>query len=481
MGTVTVLWTLAAGVSITLAAVCGAVWLASRRSPASLALCTLGAAVAVAAYLELCLMHSSTVAQHGELLRWYHVPVYVAIVSQLLFAHYYLGTGRAWRLWTVILARSVVLIVDFAVDPNINFSSIIALHKFSLFGEQVTAIGTAVTRTGWQAFAFASLLLMMAYLLDAAVRRWRMGGAESRRKALAIVLGLVATQAGTVVYTQLLAFGFVHGPLTNVPWFVGALLVMAIELGRDFVMDRQALDRLAELQSKQARAERLSVAGQLASTLVHELSQPLAANMLNAATALRKLELEAPNLEELRAILGDINRDSSRGAEVVTRMRQFFKLHTVAMEPLRLEDVVKDVISMVRREARSNHVELSVLMPQDLPRVLGDRVHLSQVLLNLVMNAIHAVQSSPANERRIVVMAMIDGGDVNLSVCDSGPGISEDIAQKLFTPFFTTKPEGMGMGLALSRAIIEAHGGRLWVERMTGPHGADFHFTLRHA
>jgi signal transduction histidine kinase len=426
-------------------------------------------------------MHASTAAQYGQLVRWYHLPLFLAAASQVLFVHYYLGTGRVWLLWAVILARSVVLIVNFAVDPNFNFLSITALRHVSLFGDQVTTIGAAVTRTGWQQFALASLFLLMAYLIDATVRRWRMGGKESKRQALAIILGIAAPWLVTIIYTQLLVFGFVYAPVSNIPWFMGALLVMAIELGRDFVVSRRALDRLAELQSHLARAERVRTLGQLASALIHEVTQPLSASVLNAGTALRLTNCTPLDMQQLREVLEDIGRDGQRGTEVVNRMRQFVGQHVVEMQPLQVDDVVKEVISMVRPMAASDKVTLSLLMPPDLPCVLGDRVHLSQVLLNLLMNGMYAVQSRPSNARQVIVEARTENEDVKIAVRDSGPGISEDAAERLFTPFFTTKSDGMGMGLALSRTIIEAHGGRLWLDRMNEQDGTVFCFTLHRA
>jgi two-component system, LuxR family, sensor kinase FixL len=164
-------------------------------------------------------------------------------------------------------------------------------------------------------------------------------------------------------------------------------------------------------------------------------------------------------------------------------MRQLFKQHTIEMQPLRMEDVVQDVVSLVRSEASSRDVVVRLFMPPGLPRVLGDRVHLLQVLLNLVMNSIHAVQSRPPDARRIVVEARTDGAksNVEIVVSDSGPGIPDTIVDEIFKPFFTTKPEGMGMGLALSRTIVEAHGGRLWADNITPQEGAVFRFTLRRA
>ena len=168
-------------------------------------------------------------------------------------------------------------------------------------------------------------------------------------------------------------------------------------------------------------------------------------------------------------------------SEIIDRMRQLFKRRAIELQPLRVEDVVQDVVSLVHSEATSKHVALRLLMQPGLPRVLGDRVHFSQVLLNLLLNSIQAVQSRPLDGRRIVVEARADDakGEVEVAVRDSGPGIPDSIAGEVFKPFFTTKSDGMGVGLALSRTIIEAHGGRLWLDHSTGQDGAIFRFTLR--
>jgi signal transduction histidine kinase len=483
MGTVTILWLLAAGVSMALAAVCGTVWMMEQRAPASLMLFILGMAVAGAAYLELCMMHSATADEYGEWARWYHVPIFFAFVGQVLFVHYYLGTGRLWLLWTFVFARSVMLVVNFTVHPNFNFSNIVSLRHLSLLGEQVSTIGAAVPRAGWQEFAVASQVLLMAFIVDAAVRRLRMGGRESKRKALTISLGIAVPWFCTIGYTQLIIFGVVHAPVSSLPWFLGALLTMVYEVGRDFVMSKRAAVEVAELRNQLAQLERFSVLGQLTSSLTHELAQPLSANATNAATALKHLECEKPDLEELRAILADVHSDCRRGIELVARMRQLFKRRAIEMQPLRIEYVVRDVVALVGPEVASKQVALSLVMQPDLPLVFGDRVHLSQVLLNLVMNSIHAVQSRSHNDRRVVIEACADNGkrEVEITVRDSGHGIPAGNVDKVFRPFFTTKPEGIGIGLTLSLIIVEAHGGRLWSDHMSGHDGAIFRFTLQRA
>lgn len=483
MGTVTILWSLAAGVALTLAAVCAALWAAQRDDYASLILSVLGLAVATSALCEIGLMHSATPAQYGEWLRWYHLPVFSVLVSQLLFIHFYLGTGRRWLLWTLIAARSVILLVNFTVRPNFNFVSITALRPISFLGEPISGIGAAIARTAWQDFATATLVLFLAYLLDAAVQRWRLNDERSKREALIVGLGVAVPWLVTVTYTQSVVFGFAHLPISNLPWFLGALVVMASELVRDFVATRRAAMELAELRGQLMRIERISMVTQLSSAVAHELAQPLTANAINAEAALKHLERSQPDIQELREILTDIGSNSRRGVELVAHMRRLFKSRDIEMKPLSLYDLVQDVTALVGPEATAKQVVLSLQLGPGLPLVMGDRVHLSQVLLNLILNGIQAVQSRPANARFVAVEARPgnETGDFEITVRDSGEGIPAAVAGKLFGPFFTTKPDGMGIGLTLSRMIVEAHGGRLRVDGASGQSGAVFRFTLRRA
>jgi signal transduction histidine kinase len=446
-------------------------------------LCLLGVAAAGSGLVELGLMHSATAEEFSIWQRWLMVPSFLGFMAVVLFAHYYLETGRLWLLWTIIVMRSAMVILNFIFHPSFNFVSIDTLRQMSLLGEQISVIGTAVPRTHWQMFALVSLFLVMAYLIDTAARRWRKGGPDSRRRALAVLLGIALPLFSTIVYAHLVVFGVLRAPLSNLLWFLGALVVMVYALGRDIIAKRRAQLELIGLREQLAQAERVSVLGQLASALAHELIQPLTATAANVGAARMELESEAPDLEELRAILDDVDRDDSRAVDIITRMGQFSRRRAIELQPLVVEDLVQDVIALVHSEASNKHAVLALVMQPGLPRVLGDRVHLSQVLLNLLVNSIHAVESRPIDERGIVIEARANDAkdEVELAVRDSGPGIPDNLADEVFKPFFTTKSNGMGMGLALSRTIVEAHGGHLWADRVTGQNGAVFRFTLKRA
>jgi len=247
---------------------------------------------------------------------------------------------------------------------------------------------------------------------------------------------------------------------------------------RDITDERRGREENEELRRELAHVGRISVLGTLSSSLAHELSQPLGAIQLNADAAELLLKRDDPDLEEIRHIIADIQRDDRRAAEVIDGLRKLLKRRQLEFAPVSIESLIQDVVSLLKSDAIARNVSLVVELEPALPTIRGDRVHLSQVLINLLMNGMDAVAALPVGQRRVVMHADIDeSGNVEIVVSDSGTGIPAEIMQRIFDPFYTTKSSGMGMGLSVSRTIVDAHGGKLWAENGAEA-GARFHVTL---
>ena len=247
---------------------------------------------------------------------------------------------------------------------------------------------------------------------------------------------------------------------------------------RDITERRQAQLETRRLQHEIAHVSRVSMMGQLASALAHEINQPLGAILRNAEAAELFMQSKTPDLEEVRAILADIRTDDQRAGNVINRMRALLKRQVLDPQPLDLGELVRNIAELVRPEATTRRVKLAVDLPADLPSVRGDRVHLQQVLLNLVLNGMDSLNGADLESRRVTVAARTDDArTVEIAVSDTGHGIAAEKLPHVFDPFFTTKPNGMGMGLPISRTIVESHGGRLWAENNNGA-GATFRFTI---
>jgi two-component system sensor kinase FixL len=247
---------------------------------------------------------------------------------------------------------------------------------------------------------------------------------------------------------------------------------------RDFTDRKRAEQEAQLLRQEIAHVGRVSMMGQLASALAHEINQPLGAILRNAEAAELFMQSPSPKLDEIRAILADIREDDQRAGRVIERMRGLLRRHNLETRALEVRELVHDAADLVRVDALARQVKLHVDVPADLPLVRGDRVHLQQVLLNLILNGMDALNGASPENRRVTVTARLDGTQtVEIDVSDSGRGIPADRLAHIFDPFFTTKPNGMGMGLPISRTIIEAHHGRLWAENNHGS-GAAFRFTL---
>jgi PAS domain S-box-containing protein len=252
--------------------------------------------------------------------------------------------------------------------------------------------------------------------------------------------------------------------------FVGAVM--------DVTTAKRAAEELHEAQAALAHVTRVTTLGELTASIAHEVNQPLAAVVTSAEACVRWLDRETPDLDEVRRNVEMIIKDGHRAGEVIRHIRALSKKTDPQMAPLGINGVVNEVIALVQREVFSHRVSLRMELAPALPAVLADRVQLQQVLINLVINGIEAMQPVTDRPRQLVIRSRQDEADqVLVTVTDCGVGISAEISRQLFNPFFTTKSGGMGMGLSICRSIIEAHGGRLSASGNVGP-GATFQFAL---
>ena len=241
---------------------------------------------------------------------------------------------------------------------------------------------------------------------------------------------------------------------------------------------KRAEEAVHKTQADLAHLSRVMTMSELATSIAHEVNQPLAAIVTNGSAGMRWLATEPPNTEKARESISSIIREGERASEVIKRIRGLSKKTSPHREVLNLNDVIQDVLALVGTELVKNHVLLSCELKPSLPGVTGDRVQLQQVLLNLIMNAIEAMAEVRDRERNLRIGCEIgERREVLVIVRDSGNGLDASVIDQVFEAFFTTKVDGVGMGLPISRTIIEAHGGRLWAVPNNGP-GATFQFVL---
>jgi len=604
MSWVTIIWSMIAAVSATLATIYLLIWFRERRSWAYLCFFVLAVGVIGMAASEFAAMHAKSPTEYGAAVRWGHFANGLMAVGALGFVHFYFGTGKGWLLGAALGLRLLAVVMNFCTGLNLHIGSIQSLQQVNFLGEPVSMLGVW-TLNPWVRLGQFAALVQVIYVVDASLRLWRTSARESRRRAVMVGGTLAFFTLFSSAQAGLVAQGVLRMPIIVSFPFLAVLLAMGYELSRDALRAKQLAGDLRESEQqmtlateatnlgvwvrdlaqneiwashqwralfgfapaerldlekffqrlhpddreairqtlaganigdgnyetdyrvvlpdgrmrwmasrgrvefngggkavrvrgvsqditarKQAEAEaarqrselahlsRVTMLGELSGSMAHELNQPLTAILSNAQAAQRFLAHDNADLNEVRDILKDIVEQDNRAGEIIRRLRLLLKKGEVHQLPLDLNDVVQEVLKMIRSDLVNQSVTVHAELAADLPPVKGDRVQLQQVLLNLVMNACDAMNGNAPAERQLVVRTeSCADKNVRVAVSDCGLGIAPDKLEQVFEPFFTTKTQGLGLGLSVCRTIISAHGGKLWAAN-GAERGAVFNFTL---
>jgi C4-dicarboxylate-specific signal transduction histidine kinase len=251
-----------------------------------------------------------------------------------------------------------------------------------------------------------------------------------------------------------------------------------MELSEDITPRKLSEEALAKARSELAKVARITSLGVLTASIAHEVNQPLSGIITNASTCLRMLSADPPNVDGARETVRRTIRDGNRASDVITRLRTLYSKKEPSPESMDLNEATREVTALWLSELQRTGVVLRYELADDLPAVVGDRIQLQQVILNLLRNAADAMGTTDDHPRELLIRTERDeGNQVRLSVKDSGVGFTPQTADRIFEPFYTSKTDGMGIGLSISRSIIEAHHGRLWATPNDGP-GATFSFAI---
>jgi PAS domain S-box-containing protein len=236
----------------------------------------------------------------------------------------------------------------------------------------------------------------------------------------------------------------------------------------------QEREKSRQLEADLAHINRVSTLGEMAASLAHEIKQPIAATITSANSCIEWLAHEPPNLDRARAAAGRIDRYGNRAAEIIDRIRSFYKKSPPQRESVNVNGIIEEILALLKYEADRYSVVMRAELAAELPEIMADRVQLQQVFMNLMLNGIEAMKDSGGE---LTVKSQQQSDQLHFSVSDIGVGLPNEKMDQIFSAFFTTKPQGSGMGLSISRSIVESHGGRLWATA-NNERGATFHFTL---
>ncbi|MFW2404851.1 MAG: ATP-binding protein [Gammaproteobacteria bacterium] len=441
-------------------------WIRSRWRPEYLLSTGMAAAAGCNALLEMAEMFSAEAPAYFFFLRLQLLCVCVMLVSLTWFVRLYLGAGSKWLLWTISLLWLATVVVNFLSPTGAVFSTIEELTiNQTYWGESFV-----IARGSIHPLKFLSdiaSLLILVYLLHASYVAWHNG---RRRRALTVGGGSVFFIVLAGIHTPLVDAGIV-----KTPYMIGfAFLAIVVALTYQLVRDALEANRYA---NEMERMSRTTLLGEVAAGLAHELNQPLSAILSNAQAARRHLGGDEPDLVEIAEIVDDIIVDDKRAGDIIHGLRGMLRQQPTEIRPVDMNTEIRFVAELVAGELRTRDIDLELRLDPGLPAVAADGVQVQQVVMNLLLNAARAIAKSENSARKISVDSSQAEDAVVVRIADTGAGIDADSRERLFEPFFSNHDGGLGMGLTVSRRIVERFGGRLWAENgETG--GAIFSYSM---
>ena len=481
MSWITIVCSMIAASCLTVAGIHLLVWLRSRNAWGNLLLANCALSGAVMVGFDVALMHATTASQSAALLRWMYLPLSWGMVSLLFFIRQYLGTGRTWLMWLVVGLRAFTVGLNFAIPGSLIVRNVTSIETVPILGERIS-IPVGVTNR-WMLLGNAGAALFLIYFVDASVLAWRQG----KRKEALIISGIFVPAILVALVRAVLLLVTGGSLAVPTPYLISlvplaVILVMSVGLSGELLRAealarelRDSHERMDRATMELDRVSRLTAMGEFAAALAHETIQPITAMIIEAKTSLRALPSSGPGIEDARIGLQNIVESGQRAAQMIQRNRELFRHRTVRSVPLDINDVIGEARSLAGRRLNDSNVNIDMILDRNLPAVPGDRVELQQVLLNLIANSIDAAESR--SSPRVWVRSSLDGDAVRVEVGDNGVGLAEVDTLRMFSLSYTTKPNGTGVGLSVSRAIVDAHGGRIWAEP-NAEGGASFFFTL---
>jgi len=438
--------------------------------PLSAAMSFSAAAVAL---LEMLLFSTPDPSRYQALLLWQNLAIALVVVPLVWSIRTYLPKARTWAAVLITACWCLGMLVNFLMPGNLTFVEVQSI------GQKMTPWGDVffvpVGRTNdWKWLTDVTVILIPLYVIDAA---WRAPDRNRGKRGAVITAGVVLFILFAGIQAILVDSGLLDAPYMISAAFLSIVLALTWVLARDAVRAKTLALEVTQAQRETERLMRSNLLGEVAAALAHELNQPLAAILGNAQAAQKFLDRPEPNLGEVRDILSDIVRDDKRARDIIQNMRQMLSGDESSQDRIELEPTIREILHFVNNELHENDVRVQFDRAGDIPAISGGRVALQQVILNLLLNAEHAMRESQSPSREIRIHLREERGGVEVEVRDFGPGIAEDVRHCLFDPFVSTKEGSLGMGLAVCRRIVEAQGGRLTAENAEGG-GACFRMWL---